>query len=62
VDVCGERGEYHSFAFGGPLFREPIRLQSGEPFEIENHLIQELALASEESRDDVDKGRTLPVA
>lgn len=62
VDVCGERGEYHSFAFGGPLFREPICLQSGEPFEMENHLIQELVLAPEELRDDVDKGRTLPVA
>jgi diphthamide synthase (EF-2-diphthine--ammonia ligase) len=24
VDICGERGEYHSFAFGGPLFREEL--------------------------------------
>jgi uncharacterized protein (TIGR00290 family) len=62
VDVCGERGEYHSFAFAGPLFRKPILLRSGEPFEMENHLIQELALAPKESRSDVDKGRTLPVA
>jgi diphthine-ammonia ligase len=24
VDICGERGEYHSFAFDGPLFREEL--------------------------------------
>lgn len=24
VDPCGERGEYHSFVFDGPIFRRPI--------------------------------------
>lgn len=30
VDPCGENGEYHSFAFAGPIFREPLRVRVGE--------------------------------
>jgi uncharacterized protein YndB with AHSA1/START domain len=30
VDPCGERGEYHSFAFNGPAFRRPVRFALGD--------------------------------
>ena len=30
VDPCGERGEFHTFAFCGPMFRAPIPVQPGE--------------------------------
>lgn len=30
VDPAGENGEYHSFTFAGPLFREPLRYRAGE--------------------------------
>ncbi len=30
VDPCGENGEFHSFAFAGPIFRQPLRIQVGE--------------------------------
>jgi uncharacterized protein (TIGR00290 family) len=30
VDPCGENGEFHSFAFEGPMFRNPIALSLGE--------------------------------
>lgn len=30
VDPCGENGEFHSFAFAGPIFRESIRFRIGE--------------------------------
>jgi uncharacterized protein (TIGR00290 family) len=30
TDPCGENGEFHSFVYDGPIFREPIRLQRGE--------------------------------
>jgi len=30
VDACGENGEYHSFAFAGPVFRQPVRWVAGE--------------------------------
>jgi uncharacterized protein (TIGR00290 family) len=30
VDACGERGEFHSFAYAGPMFRRPIGVAAGE--------------------------------
>ncbi len=30
IDPCGENGEYHSFAFAGPLFREPVPWLPGD--------------------------------
>jgi len=30
VDPCGENGEFHSFAFAGPIFKEPVKFQVGE--------------------------------
>jgi len=45
IDLCGERGEYHSFAFGGPLFRSDVLVRSLGTFEREGHLILDLALA-----------------
>jgi uncharacterized protein (TIGR00290 family) len=29
VDPCGENGEFHTFVFDGPFFREPIRFFKG---------------------------------
>jgi diphthamide synthase (EF-2-diphthine--ammonia ligase) len=28
IEVCGERDEYHSFAFGGPTFQTPLELRN----------------------------------
>jgi uncharacterized protein (TIGR00290 family) len=33
VDPCGERGEFHSFAYAGPMFSRPIPIVSGEVVE-----------------------------
>jgi diphthamide synthase (EF-2-diphthine--ammonia ligase) len=30
VDPCGERGEFHSFAYAGPMFKAPIPIAPGE--------------------------------
>ncbi len=30
VDVCGENGEFHSFVFDGPIFKQPINFSKGE--------------------------------
>ena len=30
VDPCGERGEFHSFAWDGPAFRRPVPVRVGE--------------------------------
>ncbi|MEI6864967.1 diphthine--ammonia ligase [Flavicella sp.] len=30
VDLCGENGEFHTFVFDGPLFKEPVTFDIGE--------------------------------
>jgi uncharacterized protein (TIGR00290 family) len=30
VDPCGENGEFHTFTFDGPIFKEPIQFEIGE--------------------------------
>jgi uncharacterized protein (TIGR00290 family) len=30
VDPCGENGEFHTFVFDGPLFRQPVKFRLGE--------------------------------
>ncbi|MBU4305078.1 MAG: diphthine--ammonia ligase [Candidatus Omnitrophica bacterium] len=29
-DIAGERGEYHTFVFDGPLFKKPLKFSAGE--------------------------------
>lgn len=30
IDPCGENGEFHTFAFDGPIFKEPISFTKGD--------------------------------
>jgi uncharacterized protein (TIGR00290 family) len=30
VDACGENGEFHTFCFDGPLFKQPVNFNIGE--------------------------------
>ena len=30
VDPCGEKGEFHTFVFDGPIFKQPVRFTKGE--------------------------------
>ncbi|MES2850248.1 MAG: diphthine--ammonia ligase [Bacteroidota bacterium] len=30
VDVCGENGEFHTFVFDGPIFKQPVSFVKGE--------------------------------
>ena len=48
VDPCGERGEFHTFAFDGPMFRKPVPIVPGEINEREGFVYADL-LASENS-------------
>lgn len=47
ADPAGECGEYHSFAYGGPLFGDELRIRADERFERERHLILDLAITPE---------------
>ena len=33
VDPCGEKGEFHSFVYGGPMFSQEIKISQGEKVE-----------------------------
>lgn len=30
IDACGERGEYHTFVYAGPLFKQPLAVKIGK--------------------------------
>lgn len=52
VDPCGERGEYHTFAWDGPLLTRPVEFRRGEVFEREGHRILDLEPVATESQPD----------
>ena len=46
VDPCGENGEFHSFACGGPMFTEEIKLKIGETIDRDGFVFTDLELSS----------------
>jgi uncharacterized protein (TIGR00290 family) len=42
VDPCGERGEFHTFACAGPMFRSPIAVTPGEVVERDGFVFADL--------------------
>jgi len=42
VDPCGERGEFHTFAYAGPMFEAPIAIESGEVVERDGFVFADL--------------------
>jgi uncharacterized protein (TIGR00290 family) len=47
VDCCGENGEFHTFAFDGPIFKEPVRFQVGECVERDSFIFCDLLMEKE---------------
>jgi uncharacterized protein (TIGR00290 family) len=46
VDPCGENGEFHTFVFDGPIFREPISVRAGEVLERDSFIYCDLLPAA----------------
>jgi len=42
VDACGEYGEFHSFAYAGPMFKHEIKIKIGETVERDNFVFTDL--------------------
>jgi uncharacterized protein (TIGR00290 family) len=42
VDPCGERGEFHTFAYAGPMFARPVSLLGGEVVERDGFFFADL--------------------
>jgi uncharacterized protein (TIGR00290 family) len=32
VDACGENGEFHTFVYDGPIFKEPLKIEIGQKY------------------------------
>jgi uncharacterized protein (TIGR00290 family) len=45
VDPCGENGEFHTFAFAGPMFAAPIPIFGGEVLERDGFVFADVRLA-----------------
>jgi diphthine-ammonia ligase len=39
ADICGENGEYHTFAFDGPLFKNPVNFNADNVVHHDNYAI-----------------------
>ena len=44
VDPCGERGEFHTFAYDGPMFRHPVPVRLGEIVKRDGFVFADLLL------------------
>jgi uncharacterized protein (TIGR00290 family) len=42
ADPCGENGEFHSFVYDGPMFRQPIEIEAGEVRNYEGFIYTDL--------------------
>ncbi|MFA5168566.1 MAG: diphthine--ammonia ligase [Candidatus Omnitrophota bacterium] len=42
IDPCGEKGEYHTFVYDGPMFRAPVPFYDEEHLMIEKHWVLKL--------------------
>jgi uncharacterized protein (TIGR00290 family) len=45
VDPCGERGEFHTFAYAGPMFQRTVPVRSGEIVERDGFVFADLLMA-----------------
>jgi len=46
ADPCGERGEFHTCAYAGPMFSRPIAIQTGVTIERDGFVFTDMALSS----------------
>src|SRR5207302_10580325 len=47
VDPCGERGEFHTCTYAGPMFSRPIAVERGITVERDGFVFADLTLAGE---------------
>jgi uncharacterized protein (TIGR00290 family) len=50
VDPCGEGGEFHTFAFNGPMFTQPVNIQVGSIEEREGFIYADILPAPDDKR------------
>jgi uncharacterized protein (TIGR00290 family) len=58
VDPCGENGEFHTFAYGGPMFRSPIYCEPGEIVERDGFVFADVVPGESAARATKGSART----
>lgn len=46
IDLCGEKGEYHTFVYDGPIFKKPVEFEVGKKYLKEGHWLLEIICTS----------------
>jgi|SRR5579872_491162 uncharacterized protein (TIGR00290 family) len=49
TDPCAENGEFHTFAYAGPMFREPLPIESGEIVTRDGFVFADVLLAKKDA-------------
>jgi uncharacterized protein (TIGR00290 family) len=52
VDPCGENGEFHTFVFAGPMFKQALEIEIGETVERDGFVFADCWLAGEAAGQD----------
>ena len=60
VDPCGERGEFHTFACAGPMFRVPIAVRAGEIVERDGFVFADFSAGTGSVSAPADEKACLP--
>jgi uncharacterized protein (TIGR00290 family) len=47
VDPCGERGEFHTCSYDGPMFSHPVRVDTGITVEHDGYLFTDLTIVNQ---------------
>jgi uncharacterized protein (TIGR00290 family) len=47
VDPCGERGEFHTCSYAGPMFSQPVPVETGITVERDGFVFTDLAISSQ---------------
>jgi len=45
IDPCGENGEFHTFVYAGPMFRDDLPVEVGEIVSRDHFVFADLTLA-----------------
>ena len=46
VDPCGERGEFHTCSYAGPMFSQPVPVETGITVERDGFVFTDLAISN----------------
>ena len=56
ADPCGERGEFHTFAYGGPMFSRAIAVDTGVTVERDGYVFTDLIAAAPDAAASIGAG------